>query len=181
MFRIRWESVMRMLAAVLAILFLSVPASAMTIASNDFKDGGVLPAIHVYPRCGGQNVSPELHWSGTPANAKSLVLTMIDGDVKPSGWSHWIVVDLAPSSTGLPHGTSALPAGTKAVASNFGDASYDGPCPPKGTGTHHYVFTIWAMPMAGVSIVPDAKAADVEAMLKRSAIAHASVTGTVTP
>jgi Raf kinase inhibitor-like YbhB/YbcL family protein len=181
MFRIRWESVMRMLAAVPAILFLSVPASAMTIASNDFRDGGVLPMVHVYPRCGGQNVSPELHWGGAPASAKSLVLTMIDGDVKPAGWSHWIVVDLPVASTGLAHGTSSLPAGATGVASNFGDASYDGPCPPKGTGTHHYVFTIWAMPMAGVSIVSNAKATEVEAMLARSAIAHASVTGTVTP
>ena len=172
---------MRKYALALGILLLASPASAMTIASSDFKDGGVLSMAHVYPRCGGQNVSPELHWSGAPANAKSLVLTMIDGDVKPGGWSHWIVVDLAPSSTGLPHGASALPAGAKAIASNFGDASYDGPCPPKGTGTHHYVFTIWAMPMAGVSIVADAKAANVEAMLKRSAIAHASVTATVTP
>jgi Raf kinase inhibitor-like YbhB/YbcL family protein len=172
---------MRMLAAVLAILFLSVPASAMTIASNDFKDGGVLPMAHVYPRCGGQNVSPELHWSGAPSNAKSLVLTMIDGDVKPSGWSHWIVVYLAPASTGIAHGASSLPAGAKGVTSNMGDTSYDGPCPPKGTGTHHYVFTIWAMPMAGVSIPANARATDVQAMLARSAIAHASVTGTVTP
>ena len=164
------------------ILLVAAPASAMTIASSDFGDGGVLPMAHVYPRCGGQNVSPELHWSGVPSGAKSLVLTMIDGDVKPSGWSHWIIVDLAPSSTGLPRGLLAWPVGAKAIASNFGDASYDGPCPPKGTGTHHYVFTIWAMPTAACR--PRAERKGDRACRRcstRSAIAHASTTGTVTP
>jgi len=129
----------------------------MTIASNDFKDGGVLPAIHVYPRCGGQNVSPELHWSGAPASAKRLVLTMIDTDVKPSQWSHWIVLDIPPSVTMLPRGLKALPPPSYAVASNFGDAFYDGPCPPSGSGVHHYRFTIWVL-RASLSLAGDAPA-----------------------
>ena len=168
-----------MRATILGVVLLAATqAQALTIASNDFKDGAELPLVHVYPRCGGQNVSPELHWSGAPANAKTLVLTMIDGDVKPSGWSHWIVAGLAPSVTSLPHGFSSLPSGATAVPSNFGDASYDGPCPPTGSGTHHYKFTIWAL-TAPVTIAPDAKASDVDAMLSKAAIARASVTGWV--
>ena len=157
------------------------PALSMTIASNDFADGAAIPMPHIYPRCGGQNVSPELHWNGVPAGAKSLVLTMIDVSVQPSQWSHWIVVDLPPQATGLGRGVKALPAGAKAVVSNFGDAYYDGPCPPKGTGVHRYVFTIWALPAAAMAIAPDAKAADLNAMLMHDAIGHASITGTVTP
>lgn len=159
----------------------AVPAQAMTIASNDFADGAAIPAAHTYPRCGGQNISPELHWSGVPAGTKSLVLTMIDISVKPNQWSHWIVVDLPPTTTGLSRAAAALPTGAKAVASNFGDASYDGPCPPKGTGVHRYRFTVWAMPAATTAIAPDAKAIDVNAMLSRGVLSHASVTGTVTP
>jgi Raf kinase inhibitor-like YbhB/YbcL family protein len=172
---------MRRFSAAAGLLFLAAPASAMTIASSDFRDGSVLPTAHVYPRCGGQNVSPELHWGGVPAGAKSLVLTMIDGDVKPNGWSHWIVVDLAPASTGIGHGAPSLPAAAKGVTSNMGDATYNGPCPPKGTGTHHYRFTLWAMPSEHTDLAANAKATDVEAALTRSAIAHASVTGSVTP
>ena len=67
---------------------------------------------------------------------KSFVLTMIDVSVKPSQWSHWIVVGLPPDATSLARGTKALPAGAAAIASNFGDANYDGPCPPNGTGVH---------------------------------------------
>jgi Raf kinase inhibitor-like YbhB/YbcL family protein len=159
----------------------ALPAQAMTIASNDFADGAAIPEPHIYPRCGGQNVSPDLHWSGVPKAAKSLALTMIDMSVKPSQWSHWIVVGLAPSETGLPRGLTTLPAGAKAVISNFGDAAYDGPCPPKGTGVHRYVFTIWALPAAATAIAPDAKAAEVNAMLMHDAIGHASIAGTVTP
>jgi Raf kinase inhibitor-like YbhB/YbcL family protein len=169
--------------AILTGLFMLavVPAQAMTIASGDFADGAAIPVAHIYPRCGGQNVSPELHWSGIPANAKSLALTMIDISVKPAQWSHWIVVDLPPSTTGLARGQAALPAGAKAVDSNFGDAAYDGPCPPKGTGVHRYVFTLWALPTATAIVAPDMKAAEVAATLSRAAIGHASVTGTVTP
>jgi Raf kinase inhibitor-like YbhB/YbcL family protein len=162
-------------------LLATMPAHAMSIASGDFADGAQIPAIHNYPRCGGGNISPELHWSGVPANAKSLALTMIDISVKPSQWSHWIVVDLPPSTAGLARGQSALPAGAKAVASNFGDAAYDGPCPPKGTGVHRYVFTLWAMPVATTTLAPDLKASEIAPTLSRTAIAHASVTGTVTP
>src|SRR5690349_5537089 len=28
---------------------------------------------------------------------------------------------------------------------DFGKAGYGGPCPPAGTGTHHYVFGLWAI------------------------------------
>src|SRR5215831_7758673 len=135
-------------AAALAALFLSpcVGAFAMELKSSDIAPGAEIATAHIYPRCGGDNVSPALTWSGVPAGAKSLVLTMIDSDVQPAEWSHWIVVDLPPTATMLARGTAHLPAGAIAIASNFGDAFYDGPCPPKGTGVHHYHFTIWAMP-----------------------------------
>lgn len=168
---------MTMLAALFASL--ATHASAMSLASDDFADGTAIPQAHIYPRCGGQNVSPDLHWSGTPANASSLVLTMIDQDVKPSRWSHWIVVDIPVSTTRLARGLAALPPGATAVASNFGDAAYDGPCPPAGSGTHRYKFTIWALPAASPSIAPDAKANLVEAMLMGLALEHESLIGTV--
>src|ERR1700744_1916487 len=76
----------------------------------------------------------------TAATAKSLILTMIDIDVRPSLWSHWIVVYLPPDSTGIARGQKTLPGGARGVVSNFGDAFYDGPCPPEGTGLHHYRF-----------------------------------------
>jgi Raf kinase inhibitor-like YbhB/YbcL family protein len=154
-------------------------AATMTLTSADVAPNRPIPTAQIYPRCGGQNISPQLSWSGVPAQAKSLVLTMIDLDVKPALWSHWIVVDLPPSTAGLPRGLKALPGDAAAVIGNFGDAGYDGPCPPAGTGVHHYQFTLWAMPARQTAIAPDAKAYTVEAWLSRAALDKASLTGWV--
>jgi Raf kinase inhibitor-like YbhB/YbcL family protein len=153
--------------------------TAMTLNSPDIAPNATIAQPHIYPRCGGQNISPQLAWSGAPAGTRSLVLTMIDVDVKPAQWSHWIVVDLPPTATGLPRAAKPLPSPARAVAGNFGDPRYDGPCPPKGSGVHHYRFTIWAMPTATTTIAPDAKADTVAASLARRALGSASFVGVV--
>ncbi len=170
----------RLMLTIAVLAIAATPAAAMTIASGDFADGAAIPAQDIYPRCGGQNVSPGLSWTGVPAGTKSLVLTMIDVSVKPAGWTHWIIVDLPPDAAALGRNLVALPAPALAIPSNFGDPHYDGPCPPDGTGLHRYEFTIWAMPDARTTILPDAKADDVTAMLAKRALAHATVAGTVT-
>jgi Raf kinase inhibitor-like YbhB/YbcL family protein len=151
----------------------------MTLTSADIISGGPIPTAHIYPRCGGQNVSPQLTWSGAPKTAKSFVLTMIDVDVKPSQWSHWIVVNLPPDVSSLARGAEPLPGGAKPLTSNFGDASYAGPCPPKGTGLHHYQFTIWALPTQTTSLGPSDKATDIATQLTQRALDHASLVGVV--
>lgn len=161
------------------VLLCSRALVAMTLTSTDITPGKPIPAAHIYPRCGGHNISPELTWSGVPSAARSLVLTMIDLDVKPSLWSHWILVDLPATATSLPQGTKSLPGNAKAVVTNFGDAGYAGPCPPKGTGLHHYEFTIWALPTASVSFAPDEKATEVLAYLSLHALDRASLAAVV--
>ena len=171
---------MRWVMGAIAAMCLGGTASAMTITSADFKDGAALPTVHIYPRCGGENVSPGFTWSGVPDAARSLVFTMIDVSVKPNGWSHWIVVDLAPSATGLVRGAKELPEGAKAGGSNFGDPFYDGPCPPPGTGTHRYEFTVWAMPGPVTSLPADGPATELRALLAKTALDHATIAASVT-
>lgn len=164
----------------MALAAIGGPAfAAMTLSSPDIRPGGPIAAAQIYPRCGGQNISPQLAWTGAPPGARSLVLTMIDVDVKPAQWSHWIVVDLPPATPGLPRGANPLPRPARAVAGNFGEAAYAGPCPPKGSGVHHYKFTIWAMPTAATAIAPDANASAVAADLARRALERASFVGVV--
>ena len=168
-------------AACLSLMLMgSGPAfAAMTLTSTDLVAGDPIPSAHIYPRCGGRNISPQLSWSGAPSATKSFVLTMIDLDVKPSQWSHWIVVDIPPSALSLQRGTESLPGQAAAVVSNFGDAAYAGPCPPKGTGVHHYQFTIWAMPTATISLAPDEKSTAVTDFLAQRALDRASLTSSV--
>jgi hypothetical protein len=92
--------------------------AAMTLSSTDFASGDTLPTAHIYPRCGGRNISPQLSWSGVPSAARSLVLTMIDVDVKASQWSHWIVVDLPADANSLSQGAASLPGRATAVVNN---------------------------------------------------------------
>ncbi len=169
-----------MLIATLAIgTVMAAPATAMTITSSDIADGKPIALAHIYPRCGGSNISPALSWSGAPAGTKSLVLTMIDTSVKPSGWSHWIVVHIPPATTGFSRGIAKLPEGATALASNFGDAYYDGPCPPKGTGVHNYQLTIWALDTADIQLKWDGPANDVAEALSKKVLDKATLTGTV--
>jgi Raf kinase inhibitor-like YbhB/YbcL family protein len=153
--------------------------AAMSLTSVDLAPGVAIPIAHIYPRCGGENISPALSWSGAPSGTRSFVLTMIDIDVKPDKWSHWVVVDLPATVTLLPRGATMLPGGARAIVSNFGDAAYAGPCPPKGTGVHHYEFTIWAMPILKVSLVDDEKATTLTELLSKRALDHASLVGVV--
>lgn len=154
-------------------------ASTFALASSDIAQGGEIPAAQIYPRCGGQNISPGLSWTGAPKAARSFVLTMIDTDVKPSGWSHWVVADIPAAITAIPRNARTLPAAARQLVSNFGDAAYAGPCPPTGTGTHHYEFTIWAMPATAFPIAADANALALRASLQKASLAHASLVGWV--
>lgn len=167
----------RIALALLALAWAG-PAAAMELSSPDIHDGGEIALEHVYPRCGGANVSPAFRWSGVPAGTKSLALSMIDVDVKPAMWSHWLVVDLPPNTAGLPKGASQLPVGAKPLMTDFGDAAYGGPCPPKGSGVHHYQFTLWALPYDTIAFPRGATTAEISAALSKISLAKATLTGT---
>jgi hypothetical protein len=171
---------MSLAALALASILPTIAGAArgvMTLTSADIAPNATMHAPQIYPRCGGANISPELSWTKPPYGTRSLVLTMIDLDAKPAQWSHWIVVDLPPSATGLPRGLKTLPGKARAVAGNFGDAAYDGPCPPSGSGVHHYQFTIWAMPAPTTAIAPDGRADEIAPALAKTALARGSLTG----
>jgi phosphatidylethanolamine-binding protein (PEBP) family uncharacterized protein len=87
--------------AVLVGMFAAPAMAAMTLSSADLKPGATISSAQIYPRCGGENISPQLSWSGAPAGTKSFVLTMIDTSVKPAQWSHWVVVDIPATATSL--------------------------------------------------------------------------------
>lgn len=154
--------------------------AAMTLASADLASGAEISLAQIYPRCGGENVSPQLSWSGAPPGTKSFVLTMIDTSVKPAQWSHWIVVDIPAKVTSLARGFKAPPAGATQISSNFGDEYYDGPCPPTGSGVHRYELTLWALAIPKFQVAADMKATELTDALTRASLDHATLAGTVT-
>ena len=153
---------------VVALIGLAPPAAqaaGLRVWSPTLRDG--VPAQQRYdgPGCGGANVSPRIEWSGLPPGTRSLALTVFDRDArKGAGWWHWAVADIPASAHGLALGAGAaggagLPAGARQLLSSFGKQAYGGPCPPPGSGRHHYEFTLWALPVAHLDLPPDADAA----------------------
>ena len=169
------------IAAALAGLLLATPAAAMQIASSDIATGATIAPLHIYKDCKGKNVSPALSWSGVPKDAKSLAVTLFDPDAGGGFW-HWMVLDIAPSATGIPQGAGGakgkgLPAGALQGANSMGVAEYSGPCPPAGDKSHHYQFILWALDVPSVDPVYTDSAMHFEAFLHRHAIDKAVLVG----
>jgi Raf kinase inhibitor-like YbhB/YbcL family protein len=109
------------------------------VTSPAFPEGGVIPVEY---SCDGNDVSPPLAWTGVPDGTASLALVVDDPDTPRGTYTHWVVFDLDPATTGLQQG--ALPAGARQARNSAGRAAYAGPCPPGGS-EHEYRFTLYAL------------------------------------
>ena len=68
------------------------PLPAFTLESGDIVEGERIADRFTAL---GENLSPELHWSGFPQETRSFVVSCFDPDAPtPSGWWHWMVQDL---------------------------------------------------------------------------------------
>ncbi|HEY3246502.1 MAG TPA: YbhB/YbcL family Raf kinase inhibitor-like protein [Phycisphaerae bacterium] len=122
---------------------------AIRIDSSAFKHNERIPVRHTGD---GEDVSPPLAWSGIPAGTKELALIMDDPDAPtPQPWVHWVISKLPATLNGLPENVSRTPRphGELAAAiqgsNSWEEVGYKGPAPPKGHGTHHYHFRLYAL------------------------------------
>lgn len=173
------------LVATLAVTVLAGPALAFEISSPAIGGDNTIPDKYVANGfgCSGGNVSLPLEFKDVPANAKSLALTMFDPDAPTgSGFWHWLIVNMPPSTTGLPEGAgstdpSGLPQGAVQARGDAGVSGYFGPCPPEGD-THHYIITVFAVDADKLDIDANTSGAVVGFMLHFHTIDKASVTYT---
>jgi len=149
------------------------------VTSNAFANGAAQPKNAGFTACGGANVSPDLHWTGAPANTKSFAITEFDPDAPTGvGFWHWTVVNIPASVTSLDAG-AALPAGAIAGLTDYGIAGYQGPCPPEGDGPHHYTFTVSALDIPVVQgVTAGATGAYITFSLRSHIIAQGTYVGT---
>jgi hypothetical protein len=115
----------------------AAPSGPLTITSPAFANGASIPAQYT---CKGADVAPPLAWSA-PSGA---ALVVDDPDAPGGVYVHWIVTGIAPGSGNT--GDGQTPGGGSAVPNSAGQAAYKGPCPPAGTGLHHYRFTLYQLP-----------------------------------
>jgi Raf kinase inhibitor-like YbhB/YbcL family protein len=131
--------------------------------------------------CNGSNKSPELHWQHPPEDTKSFAVTMYDMDAPTgSGFWHWVLIDIPPSSLNLQRGAGnpALklsPAGSLHRLNDTGSLGYQGPCPGESESAHRYIITVYALNTKNVQVEPNAPAALTSFILNKSSIAKASL------
>ena len=110
----------RMFVTVFTLLFASVAfADNLKVTSTAVKQGVhlSLPQVFNGMGCTGDNISPDLKWTGAPKNTKAFAVTLYDPDAPTgSGWWHWVVFNIPSDVTSLPAGiglSAAKLVGTK--------------------------------------------------------------------
>jgi hypothetical protein len=122
------------------------PSMGMALASPVFTNNGEIPAKYGCSG-GGQAVSPPLTISSVPATAKSLALIVDDPDAPGGTFTHWLVWNIAPSTTAIAEGLA--PAGASEGKNGYGKSGWGAPCPP--LGEHHYIFVLYALDAAQIA------------------------------
>jgi Raf kinase inhibitor-like YbhB/YbcL family protein len=122
--------------------------SGFTLTSAAFQDGGTLPTEN---SCDGPNggISPQLAWTGAPANAQGFVVVVQDQDAgAPNTITHWVVYNIPAATTEMPANTpvaTTLANGAMQGVNARQTIGYIGSCPPAGQPAHHYNYQVFAV------------------------------------
>jgi Raf kinase inhibitor-like YbhB/YbcL family protein len=108
------------------------------LRSSDFQHNNMIAPKFT---CDGIDLSPQLFWEDSPRGTKSYALTVVDPDAPGGEFIHWLICDIPFDTKSIDQGR--VPKGAKQVQNDFGKKDYGGPCPP--SGTHRYIFTIYAL------------------------------------
>ncbi len=155
-----------------------------TLTSTDIKDGQPLKNAQVsgIMGAGGEDVSPQLSWSGFPEETRSFAVTVYDPDAPTgSGFWHWAVANLPATVTDLPSGVgdgSVLPGDALTLCNDAGMRRFIGAAPPAGHGYHRYIVAVHAVKVEKLELAEDASPAYLGFNLFMNAIARATIQGT---
>ncbi|MHB0980266.1 MAG: YbhB/YbcL family Raf kinase inhibitor-like protein [Thermoleophilia bacterium] len=152
----------------------------ITIDSSSFAHGGAIPRRYTGD---GEDVSPPLKWTGIPEGARELALIVDDPDApRAEPWVHWVVYKIPADADGLGEDAAgsngaALPAGALQGRNDFGATGYGGPAPPRGHGTHHYHFTLYALDIP-LDVAPGADKLGLLTAMEGHILARGELVGT---
>jgi Raf kinase inhibitor-like YbhB/YbcL family protein len=156
----------------------SVPS--FTVTSTDVTDGQPLKDDQVAEF---GNTSPQLSWSDVPEGTRSFTVTCFDPDAPtPSGFWHWVLVDLPADVTSLDTGAGAegasLPGKAFMCRNDGGSKAFMGAAPPAGDQVHRYFFVVHAVRDESLGVDSDASPAVVSFNLAFKTLGRAIIHGT---
>ena len=157
---------------------------SFTLTSTDVTDGQPLNNAQVsgIMGAGGEDVSPQLSWSGFPEETRSFAVTVYDPDAPTgSGFWHWAVANLPATVTELPSGVgdgSVLPGEALTLVNDAGLRRFIGAAPPAGHGYHRYYVAVHAVKVEKLELAEDASPAYLGFNLFMNSIARAVIHGT---
>lgn len=145
----------------------------LQITSSAFEDNQTIPDQYT---CRGQNINPPLNIINVPPDAKSLALILHDPDAVNADFTHWLVWNIPVSTHTI--NANSVPVGAVQGQNGAGENQYTGPCPPAGTGTHHYLFEVYALDKS-LSLEPASDRSKLQAAIKDHSLTQHTLTGLV--
>jgi Raf kinase inhibitor-like YbhB/YbcL family protein len=154
--------------------------ASFALTSADVTDGQPLKDDQV---ADAGNTSPQLSWSDVPEGTRSFTVTCFDPDAPtPSGFWHWVLVDLPADTTSLAAGAGAegadLPGKAFMCRNDGGGHGFMGAAPPEGDQVHRYYFVVHAVDQETLGVDSDASPAVVSFNLAFKTLGRAIVKGT---
>ena len=125
----------------------------LALTSPAFPHLGTLPTKY---SCNGEGVNPPLDIADVPQDAATLALIMSDPDAPRGTFIHWVLFNMPMNTSHIEERTS--PEGL--IGTNgAGSQGYVPACPP--SGTHHYIFDLYALDTT-LNLTSSATASQVE-------------------
>ena len=148
---------------------LNIQELAIESAAFDHHSG--IPDRHTAE---GEDVPPELSWSGAPAGTQSFAVVVHDPDAPlVDGFTHWVAYNVPGDATGVGEESDDVTHGQNSAGGN----SYMGPAPPPGHGTHHYYFWVYALD-ADLELEPGLTRRELIDRIEDNVIEQARIVGT---
>lgn len=152
----------------------------MKISSSAFQEGTPIPTKYAFQGVdGGKNISLPFSWIDPPTGTKSFALSIVDPHTVAKNWVHWFVINIPENITRLQEGASrkSMPKGSKELFNTYGSIGYGGPEPPKGSGAHPYVVTLYALNVENLGLPEKTTLTEFKKGLEGRIITTVSITG----
>lgn len=153
--------------------------TTFTLTSTTITEGTAIPTVHT---CDGANTSPQLAWTGAPANTMGFAIIFTD---KSNGLIHSIIYDIPAATAGLPasvekvYAPTNVPGAHQTASYSAAVRGFNGPCPLPADGPHMYEHALYALgvaTLAGTSMTTTR--AQAAPLIMQNMLGVAKLTGT---